>query len=979
MGRTPPESTLIIATTRTSSTMKRNCLIIPLVLMCLGARSQTPCSPLGLNLSADQNYVLTLSPRVPLSDASTLGSQNVCNVNATVQYFDGLGRPLQTVQVKGSPDVDRDLVQAVQYDGFGREARKYQPYASSSADGSYKTGALTAGQGVFDFYNPAPGGDSGDQMGNGVVRNPYPYSQTVFEPSPLNRVVERGAPGTDWQPVANSTSGHTMKMDYGSNATYEVRSWAVTADGASGNAFYAANELYKTVSKDENWVSGTQGTVEEFKDKEGRVVLKRNWLYNGVSYSTYYVYDDLGNLRYVLPPAVNDNGKATLTSFAETGAAFDNYIYGYHYDGRRRLVEKKVPGRGWEYMVYNKLDQIVLTQDAVQRNANQWVYHKYDGLGRGIISGLYTDAIRTSRVSMQQAVDDETDINVNSPIKPLWEQRSSGGMGYTDSSFPRGTASQLTIDYYDDYDFPGNTFGAQGPSQSNMTRGLPTGTKTNILGTSDMLLSVMYYDKYGRVVQSRSGNHLNGTDVLDNTYNDITGELLSSTHTQTMQPGGAPSPTQTTIAVTHTYDHMGRKLETRENINAAGEVVLSSLEYNGIGQLKDKVLHNNLNTTSYTYNERGWLRTQVNSLPSYNTTLNYQQFGGGLYNGNIKSQYWITEPNAQLHSYIYLYDQLNRLTNGYSDENRNEALEYDEMGNITQLTRDNSGTPTVYQYANGNQLSSLSGGMSGSYTYDANGNQLTDGAKGLGFDYNYLDLVQGFHNSSQSVSYTWLADGGKLRKAGPGVTRDYVGEVEYNNGILEFVRTEEGRAYPDGSGGFRYEYQIRDHLGNTRALLNQDGTLRERTDYYPFGLEIARTGAASPPNGYKYNGKELQPELGLNQYDYGARFYDPVIGRFNVIDRFAEKYYGLTNYQYAANNPIKNIDLNGDSIRVSSSITDNKLLNNSFNDFASTKAGRRFLSKYAAAGQTIGGYTFKENGKFSSKGIDINYSAANLS
>ncbi|MEO9869443.1 RHS repeat-associated core domain-containing protein [Ekhidna sp.] len=84
-------------------------------------------------------------------------------------------------------------------------------------------------------------------------------------------------------------------------------------------------------------------------------------------------------------------------------------------------------------------------------------------------------------------------------------------------------------------------------------------------------------------------------------------------------------------------------------------------------------------------------------------------------------------------------------------------------------------------------------------------------------------------------------------------------------------------------------------------------------DYYPFGLafnESVRT--ASEPQKYLYNGKELQEETGW--LDYGARMYHSEIGRFFVQDRFSEKYMNLNPYQYAANNPISNIDINGDSI-----------------------------------------------------------------
>ena len=94
-------------------------------------------------------------------------------------------------------------------------------------------------------------------------------------------------------------------------------------------------------------------------------------------------------------------------------------------------------------------------------------------------------------------------------------------------------------------------------------------------------------------------------------------------------------------------------------------------------------------------------------------------------------------------------------------------------------------------------------------------------------------------------------------------------------------------------------------------------------NYSPFGLTMA--GISTPPtagkleNKYKYNGKEQQHQefsdgSGLEWYDYGARFFDNQIGRFFTQDKFSEKYYNLTSYQYAGNNPIKYIDIDGNVI-----------------------------------------------------------------
>ncbi|WP_299464633.1 RHS repeat-associated core domain-containing protein [uncultured Microscilla sp.] len=92
----------------------------------------------------------------------------------------------------------------------------------------------------------------------------------------------------------------------------------------------------------------------------------------------------------------------------------------------------------------------------------------------------------------------------------------------------------------------------------------------------------------------------------------------------------------------------------------------------------------------------------------------------------------------------------------------------------------------------------------------------------------------------------------------------------------------------------------------------------QENHYYPFGMGLSGIEKVGKPNHkYLYNGKEKQEAFGLNWLSYGQREYDPAIGRFNRVDRFAEKYYGFSSYQYGANDPIKHIDVNGDSLWIS--------------------------------------------------------------
>ncbi|RQO78715.1 hypothetical protein DBR40_05500, partial [Pedobacter sp. KBW01] len=242
--------------------------------------------------------------------------------------------------------------------------------------------------------------------------------------------------------------------------------------------------------------------------------------------------------------------------------------------------------------------------------------------------------------------------------------------------------------------------------------------------------------------------------------------------------------------------------------------------------------------------------------------------------------------------------------------NLGETISYDVMGNITSLTRDNFSTNNYTGY-DGNRLTAISGFTNGTYSYDANGNQKTNTARGItNIDYNYLNLPVSV--TGPNVNYTYTAAGQKLQKQAGGATTNYIAGIQYTNSSIDFIQTEEGLARRNGSN-YSYEYNLSDHLGNVRVTFYQNPNTNQlevlqRDDYYAFGLRkepVAKAGL----NKYLYNGKELQEELG--QYDYGARFYDPVIGRFNTIDPMSEISRRYSPYSYGMNNPVRFIDVDG--------------------------------------------------------------------
>ncbi|HVW97195.1 MAG TPA: RHS repeat-associated core domain-containing protein, partial [Mucilaginibacter sp.] len=183
--------------------------------------------------------------------------------------------------------------------------------------------------------------------------------------------------------------------------------------------------------------------------------------------------------------------------------------------------------------------------------------------------------------------------------------------------------------------------------------------------------------------------------------------------------------------------------------------------------------------------------------------------------------------------------------------------------------------------------------------------------------YNILNLPQTGTAAGTAFTYTYDATGQKLRKVAGTATTDYIDGIQYTGTTttdpsISFIQTEEGRAVNNGTG-YDYEYTLADHLGNSRvnfSTASGSAAATQVDDYYAFGMDISRT----PPtpvlkNEYLYNKKELQEEL--NQYDYGARFYDPVIARWLVVDPMAEVGMMFSPYNYALNNPIRNIDIDG--------------------------------------------------------------------
>ena len=729
----------------------------------------------ALDLSTNQNYVYSKT----YLDYNSINQPT--KTSETVQYLDGLGRPKQVVNIKASP-LQKDVVSHIIYDGFGRQALDYLPVPQ----GNTMNGAIVP--------NPLANAPN-TPLGNEII-----FAKKEFENSPLERVLEQKQVGQAW-------SDKPVKFNYDVNADGEVKKYTAafnystfTSSIILSPTFYATGRLYKNSVTDEDG-----NKTIEFKNGQGQTVLVRKMLDDVTKADTYYVYNEYNQLAYVIPPlavATNAVDETTL----------NNLCYQYKYDGRNRLVEKKLPGKGWEYMVYDKADRLIFTQDAVMHSTGKWLFTKYDKFGRVILTGIVGG---TDRADMQNMINNVV----------ITEERGGGfsknGMRiyYSNVMFPY-LETVFSVNYYDTYpsDAPtiptqilGQDILSQDAQNSNIsTQSLPLASYVKNIEDDNWTKNYTWYDQKGRAIGSHSINHLGGYTKTESDL-DFSGnpKQIKTYHKR------LSSDTQKVITENFTYDHQNRLLTHTHQVDSNPMEYLAQNKYNELSQLEYKKVggtssNSPLQQVDYQYNIRGWM-TQINNLADLSggdlfgyaikyTNPENTSLSTGKFNGNIAEIDWktSTNPNDNKRRYSYTYDGLNRLQQGIYSEpgsslinnnNYNEQLTYDLNGNIASLKRFSrpfSGTTAekiddlIYNYT-GNRLDKITlpagvvnnssgyNALQNIFTYDANGNMIKHLDKGIGaITYNFLNLplmiTSGSGKFKNVTNYTYRADGTKLKK-----------------------------------------------------------------------------------------------------------------------------------------------------------------------------------------------------------------------
>ncbi len=843
----------------------------------------------------------------------------------TNTYHDLLGRPVETVMTAASP-AGKDIVLLSEYDDFGRPYRKFCPVPMTTSTGAYASFSDIHPE-ILKFYN----------------WEVYAFSKTLYDDSPLDRPVEEYGPGSPWH-----TRGKSVRTSYLVNdgsgllscSGYLVESdTSLTCVGTlpSGNL-----RVEKKTDEDGN-------VTLTFTDRLGRKTLDRT--VDGERYQdTYYVYDDLGLLRYVLTPEAS----AVMSSsgmFGDSSSPLSAQAYVYKYDGKGRCVSKRLPGCAPILYRYDKGDVPIFSQDGEMRKRGKWMFSFRDALGRDAVSGVWPSAQAPS-----PAV----------PVVATYDGASPLG-GYSVNTPVPSDCKPLSVSYYDDHSFMDDlvpsdarrvlacdTLSNYGTPVvgSDRCKGLLTGTAVySLTDPTSKTVSSFYYDYQGRLIQSHRKEALGGDGHIHQSLT-FTGKPSRTRETVALPDGRIDS-----LVTVRSYDGQERLVSETTSLNGRSQSV--SYGYDEIGRMTGRIYGTEANPSTLTETLSYNIRDQLTGLSSsvFSMTLRYQEPTLGSvpkYNGGISEWEWNHGAGTETNAWSLSYDGVGRLTdarrfvggaqtNSFSER----SITYDRNSNALTLTRygENAATPEeilAYSY-DGNLLSGISNtgasGGGGQYTHDANGNMTHEGLSGLDIVYNEQNLTRRISSGGTTLAeYEYLADGTKLRALdGGGNGYQYRGSLIYTQTAgqsdspvitLDCALTSAGRIVretsADGSPTYKVQHYLRDHLGSVRSVIDGDtGAVVETNDYYPFGKRItpppvaepveATSQSATSPNRWLFSGKESQSFLYANipLLDFGARMYNPTIARWTTSDPMSEKYYGISPYVYCLGNPISIIDPNG--------------------------------------------------------------------
>ena len=581
-----------------------------------------------------------------------------------VSYYNGLGNLSEIVSTaSGTSD---NVYTFKTYDSKGRESKNFYPTPIGS------------GLDFKDYYSFV-------SASSNYYNDEYAFKQNYYDDA--DHIVREDVAGNNW----HAHSAHN-ECSYETN-TLSDKVIRYDADPIA-KSYYPEGCLEKESAKD---ADGNEVVI--FKDLDGNTILERR-----NQGDTYYVYDKLGQLRYILSPQYQE--KEDLAAYA----------YQYDYDECGNLVRKTLPGSQYTQYWYDKEGLLAYEQDALLRDKGLYRFYLYDRFDRVVLVGTTTSC--------------NTNIK-NAKLNVSFSSQNGGiaNSGYAfygnTSNFSKGSNVSLEkAYYYDSYDFLSGAFKDDfapiSPSQKGGCNDLLAGS---IIKTSNgqFLFTVNSYDPKGNLINTSTKGLKGYTSKVSNTYS-LTNKLVTSDAELDVKYGELLK-----ISLTNEYSTRNNLLISKKLILSHGEGTETSSTlnymYDATNRLSQIVRPEQYGNVSYSYDVHGWpVKIESNS---FKEELSYSDgVGTPCYNGNISSLKWSNSNYSEKRGYKFHYDRLNRLTEANYGEgeslsnagdNFKESVNYDLNGNITSLERHGKKQDGTYGVIdklnvslNGNQIVNIS-------------------------------------------------------------------------------------------------------------------------------------------------------------------------------------------------------------------------------------------------------------------------------
>jgi RHS repeat-associated protein len=854
------------------------------------------------------------------------------NGNATTYTYDDRGNMLSLTDALGNTErytYDPDFNQVTSF--ADKNGNNYQ-FAYD------QKGNLTSLNGPLGFSNTFTYNDKGwpvtttDANGN-VTRTTYNTdgtTQTVMDAAGYTTTYAYDQCGN----ITSLTDGRNNTTTY----AYDKNNQITSQTDALGSTTTVSYDKVGNIVR----VKNAKNQIRAYTyDALGNVLTQTDP--QGGTYT--YTYDGKGNVLSVTDPIGNQqtftwNEKNKLLT--QTNA--EGEITTYDYDAKGNLTSVFQPNGNVLQYFYDRLDRVEQLSD----NMGMIAKYTYDGNGNQltVTDGLdrtmtYTyDALnRRTTEALPSGATTKYEYDGNSNLLTVTDAKGNATT-YTYSSLNQQLThtDALNAKTQFEYDANGNLTKAI-DANNNATTYAYDALNQNTAITFANGLSLQYtYDELGRVIASkdRAGREFKYAynplgNLLTKTYPDGTTDKYTYDGISRML-----SAVNKDATVNFTYDRAGRLLS--ETLNgkvtgysydvAAGKRTLTypsgmkvveqlnsrdlitsilqngeevvTMDYNAAGQKTTQGYANGI-TTTYGYNENGWLSSIVADHDIMNLQMTYDPIGNMTERKDMLN-------NARTESYGY--DVISQLTSFKRGTTVDKSYQFDLLGNRIKVLE--NGIATNYTSNNVNAYTSITGGLNFTPQYDDNGNMLNDDKHTFTYDYNNKLVAV-----DQTLStYKYDALGRRIAKNNTlfyyvgdqmveEVTDDATTSYLYGNEIDEALQMKRG----DDA----YYYHV-NHLCSTIALTNANGSIIERVSYDSFGMPTFYDGEgnvitqSSVGNAILFTGREF--DYDSKTYYYRARSMHPYMGRFLQKDPLMY-INGFNDFEYAINNSIMFTDPSG--------------------------------------------------------------------